>query len=667
MENLENENFKTTAHNEELDFMFNQEPDDFSDAIFESEKRDFGLKSYWRFLRKKLCIFWNKKMQKSFTNILYLTIDCPPFTQVPQKEESPLEFIEEMRKQYPDNNIQVLIPIIGLDEDFRPSQDLFIKIAERKKLVEKTNITFDFFLQNKKHNAIIYKYPKLKSNVQVYGIYSQSFSYLQNISKLSSIQFLAPFMKASRITIKKLSLLGFSPDIIHCENIPYYLGSEFELKIPTRHKVLQIIKDFTQIDVGKPEAFWAVINLADKIAMKKICEDSIIKKNITALFNLYNNKRTCNIKDSLNFIYKNYYKFRKFVEKGDDIEENIIFNRLNARILQLFPQISYGEEIYFNPMMYSLKKADFWATTSKTYYKEILENPKLSGKMFSIIEKRKHKSAYISYGCNKANFPHENTSQVYEEYNSENFREHRIKNKKLLIKEFGVDRIKTNFTDPTLFKTDSVKIIGSLDSFYETPLIFINPTTEVFASGIDIIFNTILKLFELNKNIQFIININEGLKSNYIKNWIDYLLENKKLNGKWVFIDGKINPSKFYASADMTFIPRRANLTSLEHYLAMNYGCVPISARSGILNDTISDIFENISTGNGLKTKTTLLTDDDNNALFLNPVLKALNIYQNNPSSWNLLIKNCLNYNSNWSFKILEKYNRIYKEISDSE
>ena len=49
---------------------------------------------------------------------------------------------------------------------------------------------------------------------------------------------------------------------------------------------------------------------------------------------------------------------------------------------------------------------------------------------------------YISYGCNKANFPHENTSQVYEEYNSENFREHRIKNKKLLIKEFGVDIVR---------------------------------------------------------------------------------------------------------------------------------------------------------------------------------------------------------------------------------
>ena len=41
--------------------------------------------------------------------------------------------------------------------------------------------------------------------------------------------------------------------------------------------------------------------------------------------------------------------------------------------MQLFPNIAHGEDLYFNPMMYSLKKADFWATTSKTYYKEIFE------------------------------------------------------------------------------------------------------------------------------------------------------------------------------------------------------------------------------------------------------------------------------------------------------
>ena len=55
--------------------------------------------------------------------------------------------------------------------------------------------------------------------------------------------------------------------------------------------------------------------------------------------------------------------------------------------------------------------------------------------------------------------------------------------------------------------------------------------------------------------------------------------------------------------------------------------------------------------------------EDDNNEIFISSVLKALNIYQNNPSSWNLLIRNCMNRDSSWSFKILEKYDKIYKEL----
>ena len=54
-------------------------------------------------------------------------------------------------------------------------------------------------------------------------------------------------------------------------------------------------------------------------------------------------------------------------------------------------------------------------------------------------------------------------------------------------------------------------------------------------------------------------------------------------------------------------IPRRANMASVEHFIAMNYGCIPIVSRSGILNDTIPDIFDNISEGCGFKTKKELL------------------------------------------------------------
>ena len=417
------------------------------------------------------------------------------------------------------------------------------------------------------------------------------------------MHFLAPFIKSARITAKKLSKENFSPDIIHCENIPYYLGSEFETSFLSKFKVVQVIKDFTQINLSETEPFWAAINLVDKFGMHRICSDTVIKKCIAKLFNLHNTTRFYQMRECLNFIYKNYYKFRKYVDKGDDIEENIIFNKLNERILQLFPQISNNESLFFNPMAYSIKKADFWTTTSETYYKEIFEKPFLSENLYPLIKNTKEKSTYISYGCNLKQYPKENTHLIYQDFNTNNFREMRGKNKTLILKEFGIDRIKTNFVDPTLFRNENFRIIGSLDSFYEAPLFFANPTTEIFANGVDILFNTILKLFELHKNIQVIICIKDGLNNNFIRKWIDFLSQNKYLNGRWVFIDGDINLPKFVAAADMLLIPQRTNTTSIKHFIAMNYGCIPITARCGILNDSIPDIFDDIFNGCGLKTK----------------------------------------------------------------
>lgn len=666
MDNLDkNIPYNTTPHkNENLDFIFNQENEDLNDAIFE-DNRDLihDAKMYFRLIRKKLDSIIREKKQKNFTNILYLTIDCPPFSPNSTREDSPLDFIIEMQKQYPSNDIRVLLPIININDEYKTNKKISLEINGKFKTLEKTSISFDFFLQNHVQTATVYKFPKDNSNIQVYGIYSPVFSRLKNLSEISRLHYLAPFLKASRIAIKKFYKENFAPDIVHCENIPFYLGSEFEKKAFNKTKVLQIIKDFTQIDIAKPEAFWAVINLADKKAMQKICKDKYIKKYVADLFKLHNTKRFYQMRDCLYFIYKNYYKFRKYVDKGEDIDENFIFNRLNARILQIFPQIAYGEELYFNPMMYTLKKSNYWATVSKTYYKEIFENPKLSGKMFKQIEKTKEKSSSLSIGCNLKNYPKEETRKIYQCFNLENFRELRNKNKSTLIKEFGSDRIKTNFIDPTLFKNENIKIYGSLDSFYDAPLLFANPTNEVFANGIDILFNNILKLFELHKNIQIIICIKNGINNNFIKNWVEFLSENKYLNGRWVFVDGEINISKFLAASDMILLPRRANLSSPEHFIAMNYGCIPIASRNGILNDTIADIFDDISGGCGFKTKTGLLIEEDNNELFLSPLLKAINLYQNNPNSWNLLIKNCLNYDSKWNFKVLEKYNNIYQEL----
>lgn len=562
-----------------------------------------------------------KKLQKekSFKEILIIT-----------KNDIPKDFISHLCRQYPDKNVKVLIPAFDISE------------------LEKTDICFDFFVQNKNFEAKLYKYKQNFDNIEIFALFIPRLGEI-NFSKFESF---APYIKALRICAKKLS-----PQIIQCEEIPFFLGAEFESQWNSSIKVIQIIRDFSEIESTKLEPFWAAINLASKVQMKKICNDKIIKNYIAQLFNIHNKKRFYQIQECIDFIYQNYPKFRKYIDKCDDIEENIIFNKMNFRILKLFPKITFEGENFYNPMFYTLKKADYWSVISKTYYEEIFKRPEICGKLSKQIEKLKNKSTYFSYGNSSKK------TKIYQNFNSENFRELRNKNKSYLIKEFSYNRIKTNFIDQNLFKSNEYEIHGYLDSFYEAPLIFIKLTNNIFPDGIDISLNTVLKLFELNKNVQIIINLNELTPHNYIKSWLNFIEQHSEFSGRWLFIYGEINLGQFLAAADIIFLPNRYNTKSSIHFLSMNNGCIPIASRCGIFNDTISDIFDDIAYGNGFKTKHSLLANENVYDTYFNLVIKALNLYTNNPASWNLITKNAINYNSDWTFEIIEKYNQIYNKL----
>ncbi len=81
-----------------------------------------------------------KECQK-FTGILYLTLGALP-----------CDYINEMRKQYPENDICVLIPMFKIDD-------------------AKPIMRFDYFSQNRTVEAAVYKFPKNGDNIQVYGLF----------------------------------------------------------------------------------------------------------------------------------------------------------------------------------------------------------------------------------------------------------------------------------------------------------------------------------------------------------------------------------------------------------------------------------------------------------------------------------------------------------------
>lgn len=601
------ENCEKKNHLEELDIIYNSSDNEFTEDNSKNSQLIYYIRVYFRYFRRKYPNLFRKNKDCSFKNILYLTTSPPP-----------LDFVSAFRKQYPDKNIKIIQPIENIDG------------------YKNTGLNVNFFFQNKIHSASLYKTYNDKEHVEIFGLYSKTF-----VGKdFSEFEFLVPFMKAVRQIIKIVA-----PSIVHSDNLPFFLGSEFEQQFPHNIKIVQIVHDFSDFESQKIDPFWAAINLADKKNLKKLFKNKIIKKCLTSICAMPKSKE--NAQDVLDFVYHNFSLLKS--NQNDEIK------KLNTQIRKIFPQMMIEDNSSYNLIAYTIKKANCWAVISQKYHKDVLTKPEISGGIYNTLFSTKNKSTYVSYGLNN------NNGKIFQEFTSENFRDYRDKNKKYLIKEFSSARIKINFITSKMFVNKDYTIRGFLDSTIEAPLIFNKFSPDIFSTGGDIGLTTLLNLLVKHNNVQIIVNIPNGLDNPHIVSWIEYLEKNKGLDGRWMFIDGELNLPQFYAASDLTLLPAKKNPCGYEHYLAMKYGCIPVATKKGIYNDTIPDIFEDITNGCGFKTQDNDELDEFNN--FYTTTIKAINLYNQNQGSWNLLIKNAMNYDSSWSFKIIERYNQIYNLI----
>lgn len=652
----------------DLQIRNNEEIDSEIDKIFSDrfsyENRDIvhDVKLYLRIFKRRVRNYIRERVSKRFTNILYVTTDCPEYTLNSIRLDSPVYYMEEMRKSYPNNEIRLFTPIVGLELDSKPTRKIFLEFDGIHKVLERTSIHFNYFSKNEEQTCVIYEFLNTDSNIKIYGLYSPAFSYLKTPEELLKFENLVMYMRTVRYAVRKIHKKIFPVDIIHCEKVPFFAGAEFEPKIPAGIKVLQTVDDFAFQDTEKRESFWALINIADKKAMKKICRDGYIRTCLSDLFNIHPAQFSGKIKDYLDIIYKNYMSFKMFANAEGKNKSEIIFYNLNLRILKMFPQVFAKDDSNYYPMYSSVKNADYCAVYSKTYYKNMSENKNMPDLLVELVKKYKDKFLYVMPAFDKSKYVSDKGRLVYNNFSSEDFRENRKENKIVLIKEFSRDRINTKFIDKTLFKEEDANITGYLDNFYDAPLMFYHVKPDVFGYGIDILFETLFKLFEVNRNIKIIICIPNGLKYTYIKSRIDFMQNMQAFNGRWVFINNEINLTKFFAGADLFMLPQRENYINFEHIIGMKYGCVPVVSNTGYLNDTVIDLFDDITNCSGFKIKESIW-DKDCAEQFYSVLTKALDIYENNPSGWNAIMKNCLNNEAYDKFEIFERYNNIYEEL----
>ena len=326
----------------------------------------------------------------------------------------------------------------------------------------------------------------------------------------------------------------------------------------------------------------------------------------------------------------------------ENTKQNVALWRMNERILKIFPQMKYKTDKIYNPMYFSMKYA------SKRIVHCCSDNKPEWAEALSDITMLPLKSSV------------QDNSKIHSSFNIDNFRELRFLNKKYITREFSQKRVELKFFDRNIFKGEDTKIRGYLDSFYSAPLFLfiINEFTD--KDDIKTVSLSLLKAFEMRKNLQVIYNLPIDFDNKYLNSLLDFFESQPALNGKWASIEGKINEAQFLSAADMILIPS-GNSDGIENifYKAIHNGCIPILSKNSCPNPLIQDIFNDMNSGCVFKNGIT----DKNNSEYENVFLKALEFYTNNSSSWNVIVKNALNYDCGWDFETTEKYNNLYDEL----
>lgn len=313
-----------------------------------------------------------------------------------------------------------------------------------------------------------------------------------------------------------------------------------------------------------------------------------------------------------NFAYNGSFAKQKLKET----DLNYDLNNKNNPLL-FFDKISF--------LKGGLSLADSINTVSKTYAKEVLDNPDLAGGMQDVVRKRSRKFTGILNGVNYDEWNPEQDSLVPVNYNHRTF-SNKSENKKALCEKVGLKY------DP------SIPIIGSISRL-------------VSHKGFDIIIEAIPKIIKLG--VYYIV-LGEGQ--------LEFEQSLKKIQKKYpnqLKVKIELNNDLAHlieAGADMYLMPSFFEPCGLNQLYSMKYGTIPIVHQTGGLADTVIDYNSNNKKGTGF------VFDDYNANAMIETIKKAVSLYTNYPAIWKKLAIRDMKKDFSWSVSS-NKYNKLYQKL----
>jgi len=309
---------------------------------------------------------------------------------------------------------------------------------------------------------------------------------------------------------------------------------------------------------------------------------------------------------------------------------NIAYQGRFSKELMPYLNTEYSNNLEFDDVLNFLKTgiitSDHVTTVSPTY-KEELKHAYFAYGLQGILKLRDQSFSGIINGIDVTDFNPETDDSLEANYSLKTFKTEKIKNKKALMKQFGL-------------KDPSLPLIG-----------MVSRVTE--AKGFSLVADVIKDLVQ-KKIINFILL---GSGDPYYEQTFQYFHDEYPENvGVYLgYSDGLAR--QIYAASDFFMMPSRFEPCGLSQLIAMRYGALPIVHKTGGLKDTVEPFNEYTLEGTGFGFDT-YQSEDLKQATLL-----AISVYSET-KTFNLLQKRAMSQDFSWesSAKLYEKLYASLKE-----
>ena len=266
--------------------------------------------------------------------------------------------------------------------------------------------------------------------------------------------------------------------------------------------------------------------------------------------------------------------------------------------------------------------ADAITTVSDTYAKEIT-TPFYGESLDGLMRAREHDLRGIVNGIDYTDYNPENDKYIEVNYDAKNFRKEKVKNKRLLQKELGLE------------ENDKIMMIGIVSRLTDQ-------------KGFDLIAYMMDELCQDAVQI-VVLGTGEEQYENMFRHF-DWKYNNK-VSANIYYSEAMSH--KIYAACDAFLMPSLFEPCGLSQLMALRYGTLPIVRETGGLKDTVEPYNEYEGTGTGFSFV------NYNAHEMLDTIRYAEKIYYDKKREWNKMVDRAMAADFSWEVSA-KKYQEMY-------